>query len=192
MPKVITDSQILEAALAVISQQSYAGATTREIAAAAGINEVTLFRRFGSKQKLLVAVVEQEAENFVAAGIDYTGDIEADLLRIVQFYRGLMESRGHVIAMLLNEIPRHPELLEAMQTPVAIIGKITRLLTRYQTEGILVAEPPLQAFLALTGPLYLEGMLGILQPNQFGKSLDPSALVRHYLQGRTLSGIESG
>ena len=70
MARAISDHQILEAALAVIVKQGYAGATTREIAATAGINEVTLFRRFGSKQKLLTAVVEQEAENFIAAGIE--------------------------------------------------------------------------------------------------------------------------
>ena len=46
----ISDKQILDAALDVMAERGYTGATTRQMAAAAGINEVTLFRRFGSKK----------------------------------------------------------------------------------------------------------------------------------------------
>ncbi|MCG8351742.1 MAG: TetR/AcrR family transcriptional regulator, partial [Chloroflexales bacterium] len=122
MTHTIADSQILDAALDVIAQKGYAGATTRQIAAAAGINEVTLFRRFGSKHKLLAAVIEQEAEHVTTLGIDYTGDLEADLGRVARFYRDLMHKRGRMIAMLITEIPRQPELIELLQTPLAIIG----------------------------------------------------------------------
>ena len=184
MARAISDNQILEAALAVIVQHGYAGATTRQIAAAAGINEVTLFRRFGSKQKLLLAVVEQEAENFMAGGVEYTGDIGADLLRVVHFYQSVVQHRGPVIAMIMTEIPRHPELLEIMQTPMMIVGKVMAMLERYQQEGKLTPEPPLQAFLALVGPLFLGGVLGAIGAAVMPAPFDPVALVRHYLQGR--------
>ena len=192
MARAISDHQILEAALAVIVKQGYAGATTREIAATAGINEVTLFRRFGSKQKLLTAVVEQEAENFIAAGIEYSGDVTADLLRVVRFYQNIVQHRGRVIAMMMTELPRHPELGEIMQTPMQIVGRVIAILARYQQEGKLVAEPPFQAFLALVGPLFLEGVLGAVGPNLLMTQLDPVELVDHYLQGRvsTRSSID--
>lgn len=45
--------RILEAAREVFALHGSAGATTRRIAEAAGVNEVTLFRHFGSKQSLL-------------------------------------------------------------------------------------------------------------------------------------------
>lgn len=185
MPKVITDQQILEAALEVITQQGYAGATTREIATAAGINEVTLFRRFGSKQKLLMAVVEQEAAKFVTAGIEYTGDVETDLSRVVEFYRGLMQQRGRVIAMLINELPRQPELLEVMQIPMTVVGKISAILECYQRDGTLIQEAPFQAFTALVGPLFLHGILAVI-PSDFGNTeIDPHQLVKHFLKGRS-------
>lgn len=183
MPRIISDTQILDAALDVIAQHGYAGATTRQIAAAAGINEVTLFRRFGSKQKLLMAVVEQEAKNFATSGVDYTGDLEADLLRVVRFYQELVQHRGRMIAMLMNEVPRQPELLEIMQTPFTIVGKILAMIERYQEEGKLVQEPPMNAFIGLVGPLFMGGVLGSLQLGLFDVSRDPVAHVQRYLQG---------
>jgi AcrR family transcriptional regulator len=36
----------------VVSEKGYLGATTREIARVAGVTELTLFRHFGSKQRL--------------------------------------------------------------------------------------------------------------------------------------------
>ena len=186
MAHIISDNRILDAALDVMAQHGYAGATTRQIAVAAGINEVTLFRRFGNKQHLLQAVVEQEAENFMAAGIDYTGDVEADLVRVVQFYQHLVHQRGRVIAMLLTEIPRQPELLNLLQTPLTIVRKISAMIERYQHDGVLVNEPPMQAFVALVGPLFLQGMLGSIQPNLVDVPVEPAEHVQHYVHGRAV------
>lgn len=49
---------IVEAALAVFSSGSYAGATTAEIARAAGITEPVLYRHFASKRDLWLACLE--------------------------------------------------------------------------------------------------------------------------------------
>ena len=58
-PSEDTRQRILEAAAQVFAEKGYARATTRVLAAAAGVNEVTLFRHFGSKQNLFAAVIEQ-------------------------------------------------------------------------------------------------------------------------------------
>lgn len=47
-----TKQQLLEATLKLISEKGYLGATTREIAQEAGVTELTLFRHFGSKERL--------------------------------------------------------------------------------------------------------------------------------------------
>ena len=57
---MISRERILEAAARVYSKHGFRGATTRLIAAEAGVNEVTLFRTFGSKGALLEAVLEAE------------------------------------------------------------------------------------------------------------------------------------
>ena len=74
MTRIIRDDQILDAALTVVVERGYLGATTRAIAKAAGVNEVTLFRRFGSKDKLLGAAIGREAQRFEALGVTHTGD----------------------------------------------------------------------------------------------------------------------
>src|SRR5258708_19287405 len=49
----LTRQRILEAAERVFSRDGFQGATTREIAREAGVNEVTLFRHFRSRDDLL-------------------------------------------------------------------------------------------------------------------------------------------
>lgn len=58
MKKVDTFSQILTSAKELFSEKGYTDTTTKEIAKRAGVNEVTIFRKFGSKQKLFEAVFE--------------------------------------------------------------------------------------------------------------------------------------
>lgn len=186
MPKVIATSQILDAALDVMLEHGYTGATTRQIAEAAGINEVTLFRRFGSKKRLIAAAVEQEALNFAAAGIDYTGDLEADLTRIVRFYRDLVQKRGRMIVVLISELPRQPELMEVFETPLSIIEQVTALIARYQREGELAEEPPFQTLAALVGPLMIMGIVGTIQPALAGKAPEPAEQTRRFLRGRAM------
>lgn len=57
---MISRERILEAAGRVYAKHGFRGATTRLIANEAGVNEVTLFRTFGSKSALLEAVLMQQ------------------------------------------------------------------------------------------------------------------------------------
>ena len=182
MGTTIADKTILHAALEVIAEKGYAGATTRAIAERAEINEVTLFRRFGSKKNLLLMAVAHEAEQFEAAGILYTGDLTADLVRVVTFYGDLMREHGRFIFMLVSELPRQPDLLDVVQAPLHMLHHITQLLGRYQQEGQLVEEPPLQAFLALLGPLMLGGVVSQMSDRE-DVVLSPEEVVQRYLQG---------
>jgi AcrR family transcriptional regulator len=55
--------RILQAAAHVYAESGFRGATTRRIAAEAGVNEVTLFRIFGSKMALLDEVLQAGASH---------------------------------------------------------------------------------------------------------------------------------
>src|SRR5215813_1364862 len=50
--------QILKTAIRLFAQKGFRGTTTKEIALAAGVNEVTIFRHFSSKQDLYAAILE--------------------------------------------------------------------------------------------------------------------------------------
>src|ERR1700738_5336377 len=54
---VLTKRRILAAAEFIFSRDGFQGATTREIARQAGVNEVTLFRHFRTREELLRATL---------------------------------------------------------------------------------------------------------------------------------------
>ena len=54
-----TKEQLLKATLKLISEKGYLGATTREIAQEAGVTELTLFRHFGSKERLFEELLKR-------------------------------------------------------------------------------------------------------------------------------------
>ena len=70
--------RILEAAARVYAEFGYRGATTRRIATAAGVNEVTLFRTFGSK----AALIDEAVRSSAAAGVTSQGALAASLPEI--------------------------------------------------------------------------------------------------------------
>ncbi|NJP09427.1 MAG: TetR/AcrR family transcriptional regulator [Leptolyngbyaceae cyanobacterium RU_5_1] len=56
-----TRQRLIQTALELFASQGVTATTTKQIAEAAGVNEVTLFRHFGSKHGLLLAVIEEAA-----------------------------------------------------------------------------------------------------------------------------------
>ncbi|MCU1327285.1 MAG: transcriptional regulator, TetR family, partial [Bryobacterales bacterium] len=50
--------QLIETAIDLFSQKGFAGTTTREIAAAAGVTEAIIFRHFATKQDLYAAILD--------------------------------------------------------------------------------------------------------------------------------------
>jgi AcrR family transcriptional regulator len=54
-----TRERLLGATMKLVSEKGYLGATTREIAREAGVSELTLFRNFGSKEKLFEGMLGQ-------------------------------------------------------------------------------------------------------------------------------------
>jgi AcrR family transcriptional regulator len=54
-----TEKAILEAAIVLFAEKGFSATTTRQIAQAAGVNEVTLFRHFRSKQELFHKILEE-------------------------------------------------------------------------------------------------------------------------------------
>lgn len=178
-----TQKAILEAVATCIGQYGFRGTTTRRIAQAAGVNEVTLFRRFGSKAGLLAALFQREAGRMEAEAVRYTGDLEGDLTQIVAAYRGLAERRGHLFAILFAELPRDPTLRQALGGPLRVLGQIMAVLERYQAVGKLRSEPLVHTYTALVGPVIFAALASGFLPE--GVALpEPREHVRAFLQGR--------
>ncbi len=61
MEKLSARDRIIEAAYKLFSERGYHGTTTREIARAASVSEVTLFRIFGTKEALFEEVLKAKS-----------------------------------------------------------------------------------------------------------------------------------
>src|SRR6185437_3154173 len=53
--------QILRVAVSLFSQKGFQGATTKEIALAAGVSEAMVFRHFATKEELYSAILDHKA-----------------------------------------------------------------------------------------------------------------------------------
>lgn len=65
--------QIIGAARRVFEQTGFDGARTRDLAAAAGVNEALLYRHFGSKEELFEAAVATPLEEAVSKVVELSG-----------------------------------------------------------------------------------------------------------------------
>jgi AcrR family transcriptional regulator len=61
----LTDDKIMDAALKLFAENGYAGARTRLIAEEAGLSEMTLFRKFKTKENLFNMVLVQNQEKIL-------------------------------------------------------------------------------------------------------------------------------
>lgn len=159
MPKVIDEANVFRTVIDKYVSHGYEGATTKEIAELAGINEATLFRKYGSKTGLFEKAISHQLSDTPLNRLVYTGDLEADLLAIVEAYMETNEMYGEIIPTLLAELPRHPELKGTFNTPWGNIQVIVKIIQEYQAKGILRQESPLTSLSALIGPMMISQMI---------------------------------
>jgi AcrR family transcriptional regulator len=136
----------------VFAEKGYARATTRALAAAAGVNEVTLFRHFGSKQNLFAAVIERFAAPAVSEAMEaeLAGDYRQDLLMMGQSLMEIMTQRKEAVRMMLCEADHFPEVREIIvRNPRELRKRLAGYLKRQMELGHLRplhAEAAAQAF----------------------------------------------
>jgi len=127
-----TAARILAAAAEIMADKGVKGATTRAIATAAGVNEVTIFRLFGSKEGLLAAVLEslfpdRTADAPLAAllGRPTAGPGELRILLVefgTIFYEHFLEENRTLIDIFIRggtELRRREDILYGRLTALA-------------------------------------------------------------------------
>ena len=184
MPKVIDDEQIFRAVIQTVSENGYTGSTTKQMAAAAGISEVTLFRRYESKEQLVKASISFIiGQTDLKSAIQYTGDVHSDLARMVKVYYDLANVYGDFFSVMIFEMQRHLDI-DLVNEPLELFLAFTKIITRYQDEGVLVKEHPIIAWASLVVPLIITFNMKKVFPN-FGLEVeDFSDYVTRFLAGR--------
>jgi AcrR family transcriptional regulator len=183
MAEPVTDATMFDAALAVLAERGYAGATTRRIAEAAGINEVTLFRRFGDKRQLILAAIHADISRLADNGLTTTGDIEADLIRVVEYYSGIYQHRNGLVGTLLLEGARNPDVAALIKEPLGAMSRLAEIFAGYQRAGQLVEEPTEFAVQALLAPLLVITLLRRVTSSEIALP-DARTVVQRFLEGR--------
>lgn len=110
-PPSTTRQRLLDAASRVCAERGLHGATTREIADAAEVNEVTLFRHFGSKEKLIAALFERSVAAQMEALSDTepdANDLDDDLHRYARRFNQMLFEHEPLIRALIGEAHRQP------------------------------------------------------------------------------------
>ena len=111
-----TRQRILQAAAMVFAEKGYARATTRALAAAAEVNEVTLFRHFGSKENLFAAVIEQFGGPAIKGALEgaLSGEYRPDLVTVGTRLLHLLIERKDAVRLMLCEATHFPEVQAVM------------------------------------------------------------------------------
>lgn len=115
-----TRERLLAAAREAFAYHGVRGATTRAIAEAAGVSEMTLFRHFPTKRDLLVAVLEQYSSFSVFnEELDrrLTWNLEDDLATIASVFLGMTDASTLPMLASIVEALRDPELRPLVAGP---------------------------------------------------------------------------
>jgi TetR/AcrR family transcriptional regulator len=153
-------SQLIETAVDLFSRKGFAGTTTKEVAAAAGVTEAIIFRHFATKQDLYKAILDSrcaigdadawfsEAEKFMAARDD-EGLFRALIATIIgckhddpQFERLMLHAalEGHELAILHHN-----------QFALPIGKRLIEYVEERQREGAIRLVDPKAVIFAVAG-----------------------------------------
>lgn len=199
-PRSITDEQILDAARAEFLEQGVS-ATTADIARRAGISEGTIFRRFATKDELLVtALAPTGAPPFcsIIAECATHPDPRKDLVRIARdvlaFFAELLP-RMH----LLMSCHVHPAELMARHDeppPLIAIQHLADYFRAADEAGLLRVPEPTIAARTLLGAMHQYAFLthgGIQPPDDDGPEafarLTVDLLLDGLLPADTVAGV---
>ncbi|MBN1978664.1 MAG: TetR/AcrR family transcriptional regulator [Anaerolineae bacterium] len=157
-PEDETKQRIIQGAAQVFAQEGYEGATTRAIAQAAGVNEVTLFRHFGSKKNLFLAMISQQSPlQSVREALEnqLTGDYRQDLLTVGNQYMTTVLKQRKEILMSLCAAEQLPEMREVIaQMPAELRQVLGDRLQQQMTSGSVREMNPQMAAQAFFGMLF--------------------------------------
>ena len=112
LPPISTRDRLLDAASGGLRAARVEWGDYSEIADTAQVNEVTLFRHFGSKEKLFGALVQRSvsAQLETLRCVDpLDNDLRTDLRRFAAQFDNLLMTHEALIRALIGESRQHPE-----------------------------------------------------------------------------------
>ena len=174
--------QLLEAALRVYSTAGTRGATTRRIAREAGVNEVTLFRHFGSKEALLRDAVQLTYDRSILRRLPREPLNPAlELTEWCRLHHEFLIRMRSRLRITMAEFVEHPDHVEhACRVPLQISDELHTYVRRLRARGLAAGRWHVRAAAAmLLGAVFQDAMQRDIMPELFPGS--PQDAVRQYV-----------
>ena len=173
--------ELLRAAARVYARHGYRGSTTRRIADEAGVNEITIFRQFGTKDTLIHEAI---ASCGLGDSLTQLPKIPADPHRELQHWATTL--RSHICATRLlvrrcmSERDEHPQLsASANRGPMRAAAELQGYIGRLQEHGFIEGDVDANAATAMfIGTIFSDAMGRDTMPDIFPSP--PAAAVARY------------
>ena len=170
---------ILDAALTHLIKEGFADLRLEHVAAQAGVGKATIYRRWPSKEALVLDLLMQLAAPHIA--IEDIGDTRAELLSAVtNAMRAVTDTPfGPVVRALLSQIAVNPALGDPFRASVvqARRDEVARVIARGVSRGDLRSDADSDvATELLVGPVYFRLMFGGELTQEFAERVVDSAL----------------
>src|ERR1700730_12348132 len=185
-----TRQRLLDAATETLNRVGIQGATTREIARKAGVNEVTLFRHFKSKEQLLRAVLQRGLASEVAIMDQHSSwkeNLRESMEKYARHYYSHVEKKEGIARAFLAEAQILPKSMQTMIAEVIrpVRERLVLILTDAQQAGVVRKDVNVECALdAFKNTLYA-GMLrqGAYLPRSYTMYTYISTVVDIFVRG---------
>lgn len=185
--------RILQAAARVYTQHGWRGATTKRIAEEAGVNEVTLFRHFGSKDALLEQMMRDMAARKDDMRLpDTPVDPERELLTWATLHHRDTCGKRPLIRQIMSDIEERPDIVPCAVTgPNTAMSQLRHYVRRLRETGFIdeadeVSLAEIDAAVSMfMGAVFADGMNRDVMPMMFTQPVEDTlrAYVRIFLRG---------
>ena len=130
-----TQLKIIDATMNHIINKGYSGATTKNIARQAGVNECTIFRKFQGKKEIVLAAMELPKWNpgLSEKDFSYSGDLRKDLISFSEVYLNKVTPQMVKISIGLRTAELEGAAIPGIMKVPMIFKKV---LTKYFNEMI--------------------------------------------------------
>lgn len=186
--------EILAAAGAVFAQHGFRGSTTRRIADAAGVNEITLFRQFGSKEVLIREAMRHMTQSVGLHALpEIPVDPETELTGWSESFIKHLRLQSSIIRKTMSEVEERPEMSEcASFVPRQASNDLCLYLTALKRQGSAMEEfDPKTAAAMLMGSIFADAMGRDMMPDVYPQPADKAARMYTRLLLQAI-GVENG
>ncbi len=168
--------RLLKAAADVYAETGYRGATTRRIAQEADVNEITLFRHFGSKDALIQEAIRRAAQVDLTPLPENPVDPERELTDWCRARFQHLYGLRSLIRKVMGEMEEHPEIVRYAESCPSDSGcELYRYVGRLKACGLANADVNAAAATTmLMGAMFAEAVSRDIMPELYKMSADES------------------